>query len=60
VGERASQRGRKGGRWGAGLVSSHSQLEAGVVLCRVNLTLATQWRRGRGGNGGQVNRWLTD
>lgn len=27
---------------GAGLASSHSQLEAGVVLCRVNLTLATQ------------------
>ena len=43
VGERASQRGRKGGReTGAGLVCSRSQSEAGVVLCRVNLTLATQ------------------
>ena len=41
--ERARGEGREGGREeGAGLVSSRSQSEAGVVLCRVNLTLATQ------------------
>lgn len=44
VGERASEpkgKEREGGG-GAGLVSSRSQSEAGVALCRVNLTLATQ------------------
>lgn len=41
----ASEPEGKGGREaGAGLVSSCSQSEAGVALCRVNLTLATQWR----------------
>lgn len=43
VGGRASQTGKKEGREvGVGLVSRRSQSEAGVVLCRVNLTLATQ------------------
>lgn len=42
VGEHASQRGKERREAGAGLVLRCSQSEAGVLLCRVNLTLATQ------------------
>lgn len=43
AGRRVSEPERKEGREiGEGLVSSRSQSEGSMVLCRVNLTLATQ------------------